>query len=65
VIEAASSGNLSEAVAAVPSRPAVTEAARQAVIAGLNTTLILGAALALTGAALTLWLLRYRTTPRT
>ncbi|MEV4616163.1 MFS transporter [Kitasatospora sp. NPDC049258] len=60
LIEAASSGSLDEALAAVPaeSREAVARAAREGFLSGLNTVLTLGALLAFAGAALALWLVR-------
>jgi hypothetical protein len=60
LVEAASSGNLDQALAAVPagSRDAVSGAAREGFLAGLNDVLTLGALLSLAGAVLALWLVR-------
>jgi EmrB/QacA subfamily drug resistance transporter len=60
LIEAASSGNLDGAVAAVPagSRVAVTDAAREGFLAGMNDILVLGALLSFAGAIAALWLVR-------
>ncbi len=60
LIEAASSGRLNAALAAVPhgARGLVADAARQGFLSGLNTILLLGAVLAFAGAALAAWLVR-------
>ena len=60
LVEAASSGNLDQALAAVPpgSRDAVSSAAGQGFLAGFNDVLMLGALLCFAGAALALWLVR-------
>jgi EmrB/QacA subfamily drug resistance transporter len=62
LIEAASSGNLDQALVAVPpgSREAVADAAREGFLSGLNDVLVLGGILALTGSLLALWLVRER-----
>jgi EmrB/QacA subfamily drug resistance transporter len=62
LVEAASSGNLDQALAAVPpgSRDTVADAAGQGFLAGLNDVLTLGALLAFAGAAVALWLVRER-----
>jgi len=58
--EAASSGNLGQVLATVApqSRQAVSDAAREGFLSGLNTVLMLGAMLSFAGAALALWLVR-------
>ncbi|GAA0654292.1 MFS transporter [Kitasatospora atroaurantiaca] len=58
--EAASSGNLGQVLATVApqSRQAVSDAAREGFLSGLNTVLMLGALLSFAGAALALWLVR-------
>ena len=60
LVEAASSGNLHEALARVPAgaRDAVANAANQGFLAGLNDVLLLGALLSFAGAVLALWLVR-------
>ncbi len=60
LIEAASSGNLDQALAAVPpeAQAAVSAAVGEGFISGLNEILLIGALLSLTGAALALWLVR-------
>lgn len=60
LLEAASSGNLGEALAAVPpdARETVAGAAREGFLAGMNDILMLGAGLAFIGALLALWLVR-------
>ena len=60
LVEAASSGNLHEALSAVPpsARGAVADAARQGFLTGMNDVLTLGAFLAFAGAVLALWLVR-------
>lgn len=62
LVEAASSGNLGEALAAVPpgAREAVSNAAREGFLTGLNEILVLGALLSFAGALLSLWLVRER-----
>jgi EmrB/QacA subfamily drug resistance transporter len=62
LVEAASSGNLDQAVATVPpgSRETVSHAAGQGFLTGLNDVLTLGALLCFAGAALALWLVRER-----
>jgi predicted MFS family arabinose efflux permease len=62
LVEAASAGNLDQALAALPpgSRPAASEAAREGFLAGLNDVLTLGALVAFAGAVLALWLVRER-----
>jgi EmrB/QacA subfamily drug resistance transporter len=62
LIEAASSGNLDQALAAVSpqAREAVANAAGEGFLAGLNDVLMLGALLSFAGAALALWLVRGR-----
>jgi EmrB/QacA subfamily drug resistance transporter len=60
LVEAASSGGLDQALAAVPpgARDAVANAANQGFLAGLNDVLLLGALLSFAGAVLALWLVR-------
>jgi len=62
LVEAASSGSLDQALAAVPpgARHSVSTAAREGFLAGLNDVLTLGALVSLAGAALALWLVRER-----
>ena len=62
LVEAASSGNLDQTVAAVPAetRQAVSDAAREGLLTGLNDVLILAALLSFAGAILALWLVRER-----
>jgi EmrB/QacA subfamily drug resistance transporter len=62
LIEAASSGNLDQALAAVPpqSHDLVARAADAGFLAGLNDVLTLGAVLSFAGAVLALWLVRER-----
>ena len=62
LIEAASAGNLHQAVAAVPPQDqhAVFNAAREGFLAGFNDVLTLGALLCFAGAVLALWLVRER-----
>lgn len=62
LVEAASTGNLGEALAAVPpgAREAASNAAREGFLTGLNEILVLGALLSFVGAALALWLVRER-----
>jgi EmrB/QacA subfamily drug resistance transporter len=60
LIEAASSGSLDQALAAVPpdSQQAVASAVGDGFITGLNDVLTIGALLSFAGAALALWLIR-------
>jgi EmrB/QacA subfamily drug resistance transporter len=60
LIEAASSGNLDQAVSAMPpgSRQAAAHAAREGFLAGMNEVLVMGAGLALVGSLVALWLVR-------
>jgi hypothetical protein len=60
LIEAASSGRLDAALAAVPhgARAVVAGATRQGFLSGLNMILVLGALLAFAGAAAAAWLVR-------
>jgi EmrB/QacA subfamily drug resistance transporter len=62
LVEAASSGSLQQALAAVPqqAQPAVERAAREGFLAGFNDVLTLGGLICLAGAALALWLVRER-----
>jgi EmrB/QacA subfamily drug resistance transporter len=62
LVEAASSGSLDQALAAVPpqSHQAVAHAAREGFLAGFNDVLMLGGVLSLAGAVLALWLVRER-----
>jgi EmrB/QacA subfamily drug resistance transporter len=62
LIEAASSGNLDQALMAVPPqvRETLSDAARQGFLAGLNDVLTLAALVAFIGSALALWLVRER-----
>ena len=62
LVEAASSGSLPQALAAVPqqAQPAVEHAAREGFLAGFNDVLTLGGLLCLAGAVLALWLVRER-----
>ena len=62
LVEAASSGNLHQAVASVPpgGRVAATHAAREGFLAGFNDVLTLGGVLCIAGAVLALWLVRER-----
>jgi EmrB/QacA subfamily drug resistance transporter len=62
LIEAASSGNLDGALAAVPggARETVAHAAREGFLAGMNEILVLGGLLALVGSVLALLLVRER-----
>jgi EmrB/QacA subfamily drug resistance transporter len=62
LVEAMSSGSLNQALSAVPpqSQQAVSNAAHQGFLAGLNDVLTLGGLLCLAGAALALWLVRER-----
>jgi EmrB/QacA subfamily drug resistance transporter len=67
LVEAASSGNLHQALAAVPpgARQAVGHAAREGFLAGFNDVLVLGGLVGFAGAALSLWLVREREIERT
>jgi EmrB/QacA subfamily drug resistance transporter len=60
LVEAASSGNLHEAIASVPpqAQHQVADAANAGFLAGMNDVLTLGALLSFAGAALALWLVR-------
>jgi EmrB/QacA subfamily drug resistance transporter len=60
LIEAASSGNLDQALATVapPARQLIANAAGQGFLTGLNAVLTLAALLSFAGAVLTLWLVR-------
>ena len=62
LVEAASSGSLHQALAAVPPQlhHQVSNAAHQGFLAGFNDVLTLGALLCLAGAVLALWLVRER-----
>jgi EmrB/QacA subfamily drug resistance transporter len=62
LVEAASSGSLDQALAAVPpgAREAASNAAREGFLSGLNEVLTLGALVSFAGAALALWLVRER-----
>ncbi len=62
LVEAASSGNLDQALAAVPPQDhhAVANAAGEGFLTALNDVLTLGALLCFVGAALALWLVRER-----
>jgi EmrB/QacA subfamily drug resistance transporter len=62
LIEAASSGNLDTAVAAVPpgARGTVTNAASEGFLAGFNEILLLGGIFSLAAALVALWLVRER-----
>ena len=62
LVEAASSGNLDQALQAVPpsARHGLADAARQGFLSGLNDVLTLGAVVSFAGAVLALWLVRER-----
>jgi EmrB/QacA subfamily drug resistance transporter len=62
LIEAASSGNLDQAVAGMPqgSRAHLVAVARQGFLSGLNEIILLGALVAFAGSLLALWLVRER-----
>jgi EmrB/QacA subfamily drug resistance transporter len=66
LLEAASSGNLDQALAAVapPTRQLVANAAAEGFLTGLNVVLTLAALLSFAGAVLVLWLVRARTIER-
>jgi EmrB/QacA subfamily drug resistance transporter len=60
LLEAASNGRLSSALAHVPhgAQAVVADATRQGFLTGLNTVLVIGGAVAFVGAVLALWLVR-------
>ena len=62
LVEAASSGSLHQAVAALPpqARHGVEHAAREGFLAGFNDVLTLGGVVCFAGAVLALWLVRER-----
>jgi EmrB/QacA subfamily drug resistance transporter len=62
LVEAASSGNLDQALGAVPpqARETVAGAAREGFLTGLNDVLLLGGLVSFAGALLALWLVRER-----
>jgi hypothetical protein len=62
LVEAASSGNLDQALAGVPPQlhGVVSNAAGEGFLTGLNDVLLLGALLSFAGAVLALWLVRER-----
>jgi EmrB/QacA subfamily drug resistance transporter len=62
LVEAASTGNLDQALQAVPpsARHAVAGAAREGFLAGLNDVLMLGGFVSFAGAVLAMWLVRER-----
>jgi EmrB/QacA subfamily drug resistance transporter len=62
LMEAASSGNLDQALGAAPpqARETLSDAAREGFLTGLNDVLTLAALIAFIGAALALWLVRER-----
>jgi predicted MFS family arabinose efflux permease len=62
LVEAASSGNLDQALGAVPpdARQGVANAANEGFLAGLNDVLLFGSLLCFAGALLALWLVRER-----
>jgi EmrB/QacA subfamily drug resistance transporter len=62
LVEAASSGNLDQALATVPpeAQQAVASAAGEGFLTGLNDVLVIGAVLSFAGAILALWLVRER-----
>ncbi len=62
LVEATSSGNLSQALGAVPqqAREVTRNAAEQGFLHGLNEIILLGALLSFAGAVLALWLVRER-----
>jgi predicted MFS family arabinose efflux permease len=62
LMEAASSGNLDQALVAVPpqARETLSDAAREGFLTGLNDVLTLAAWIAFIGAALVVWLVRER-----
>jgi MFS family permease len=60
LVEAASSGNLNQAVAGFPpqSRQAVSNAAREGFVTGLNDVILLGSLVCFASAVLAVWLVR-------
>jgi MFS family permease len=62
LVEAASSGNLDQALGAIPpgARGTASNAAGEGFLTGLNDVLVLGALLSFAGAVLALWLVRER-----
>lgn len=60
LVEAASSGGLNQAIAAVspPAKELAANVARQGFLAGLNAILVMGAAVSFAGAVLAIWLIR-------
>jgi EmrB/QacA subfamily drug resistance transporter len=62
LVEAASSGSIDQALAALPpdARQAAATAASEGFLAGLNSVLMLGALLSFAGAVFALWLVRER-----
>jgi EmrB/QacA subfamily drug resistance transporter len=62
LVEAASAGNLQQALAGIPpdARQAVSNAAREGFLSGLNEVLMLGGFVSVAGAVLALWLVRER-----
>ncbi len=62
LVEALTSGHLAQAVSGVPhgAREAVVQATRQGFLTGFNAILVIGGLVAITGAALALWLVRER-----
>ena len=62
LMEAASSGNLDQALVAVPpqARETLSDAAREGLLTGLNDVLTLAALIAFIGAVLAIWLVRER-----
>jgi hypothetical protein len=62
LVEATSSGNLSQALTSVPqqTREVTRNAAEQGFLHGLNEILLLGALLSFAGSVLALWLVRER-----
>jgi EmrB/QacA subfamily drug resistance transporter len=62
LVEATSSGNLDAVLSSVPeqARGAVSSAAREGFLAGINEILVLGGVLAAAGAVVALWLVRER-----
>jgi EmrB/QacA subfamily drug resistance transporter len=62
LVEAASSGSIDQALAALPpdARQAAATAASEGLLAGLNSVLTLGALLSFAGAVFALWLVRER-----
>jgi hypothetical protein len=60
LVEAASSGNLGQALQAVPpgARATVAHAAREGFLSGLNEVLLIGGLVCFAGAVLALWLVR-------